>query len=165
MRLCRHVFSKDDLNNYYVQRLQIAVHEIDSHQFRPMANEDRRSLSAVLQVDFAVCRSQRALISERRGKLRIPIDAKERPKRATKPIMMMTSSPMGGFDPPFTPVDPGTLNGDGKSILDVAMNLGSILFATAETDPQKGNDKSGAISMGMKTPRKRWLDMGKCYCS
>lgn len=62
---------------------------------------------------------------------------KERSERAANPIMMEKSSSMDGYDPQLEQTYQGALNSDGTSIMYVTMNMGSILFASAEADPLK----------------------------
>lgn len=88
-RQFRHIFSKDELVNFYLQGFRTSIREMVGHQVCDMTQEDRQSLSAVRQLACAVGRSRRALISKGRQMLRPPTDANERPKRAFKPVMMM----------------------------------------------------------------------------
>lgn len=61
-RLYHHVFSKDDLINYYTQGLLTAVRETVSHQVRQMTLGEQRRVPEVRQVSVSVRRSQGALL-------------------------------------------------------------------------------------------------------
>lgn len=58
-----------------------------------------------------------------RGSSRPSIYAREKPKTDVKPVIIMTPTPMELEDRSLEPIYPDTLNRDGTSIIDVAMNL------------------------------------------
>jgi len=92
-RLCRHVFRKADVVNYFVCGLKPSVREMVAQHVRMMPVADRTNLAAVKQAAVAVGKSQRAMgvskvdkpgvKSSSSGKLAV------RPQRAGK-VMMMT---------------------------------------------------------------------------
>lgn len=149
-RLCRHVFGRHELVNYYVQGLNTAVREVVAQQVRQMGTEDQASLSAVRQVASAVGRSQRALMSGQSNEDRSPMDDKSKVRRAKKTVLLTPPVPMMIGSSNFESTDPSEKL-EGTSIIDVAVDLGSILFASAGADPPKEGMMT-ASGAGTSTP-------------
>lgn len=106
-------------------------------------------------------RSQRGLIIEKRGQLRLPTDLSKRRKRATKPAMKMKGSRMGDYDSQFKSIDLETLDSFGKSIIDVEMSMGLILFAYTESNRLKSNVKFAEAAMGIDNPTQDPIGYGE----
>lgn len=94
--MCRHVFQKDKLINYYWQGLNTAGREILAQQVQQISAEDRQILSVIIKVATAVGSSQRAPMSARkRGENDSRID-NYKAERSSKTVLITPPAPIIG---------------------------------------------------------------------
>lgn len=141
-RLCRHVFRKADVVNYYLCGLKPSVRELVAQHVRMMSPADRVNLAAVKQAAVAIGKSQRALREEVK-----PIGATKAeagPKSARLPggggkLMML----------PWQEDDEEEDRQEERRLAEVAADLGAILYASTpvqeEGSEKRTQDPTGGI--------------------
>lgn len=117
-----------------------------------MPRKDSASLSAVRQVAEAIGRWQRALMSrEERTVKTVRASGDDRtiaPRANSKTVLLTPAAPASAEDVPWELKDPAATEDD-SPIIDVAMSLGSILYAGETQDATSGHDvTSTAGGMG-----------------